>query len=411
LKKIYHLIKENKLEKIIENFFSLSILQVAVYGFKFLTIPYITRVVGLEKFGLIAYAAALSNFFIMFVDYGFHLSAVKELAKNKNDYHKVNIIFSKVFFSKIILLLLSSFVFLLLVFNINDLKSNYLVYMFSFLVVINNVIYPQWFFHGIEKMKFITILNILIQILYIYSIFTYIKSESDYIYVPMFLGISTLFIGLISISIIFFKYKVRIVKIDFYDIIQNLNESKYIFINQFFPYLYNNSAIIILGIYAPLSNVGLYSAAERIINVCTLLIKTLSKSFFPHLSHSFKTFKLFSRSIILTSIIMFILLNLFAKPIYNILYPDDFKNGIYLLYMMSAGLFFIALYDCFGTNGLIHINQEKLLMKNTMFASISSFIFSFFFIYYFYAYGAVASVLMGRLFMGCGAYYFYKKLT
>tara|TARA_B100000674_G_scaffold366416_1_gene309054 strand:+ start:12551 stop:13402 length:852 start_codon:yes stop_codon:yes gene_type:complete len=283
LKKIFYFIKENKLEKIIENFFSLSILQVAVYGFKFLTIPYITRVVGLEKFGLIAFAASLCNFFIIFVDYGFHLTAVKDLAKNNNDPNKVNIIFSKVFFSKLLLLFISALLFFSIIFTIPQLRTNYIIYLFSFFVVINNFIFPQWFFHGIEKMKFITLLNVFIQIIYIFSIFTFVKNQSDYIYVPMLLGLSTFIIGLISMYIIFKQYKVRFVKVTIHDIVQTLNDGKYIFINQFFPYLYKNSAVIILGIFSPLVSVGLYSAAERVVNVCTLLIKTLTKSFFPHL--------------------------------------------------------------------------------------------------------------------------------
>ena len=411
MKKIFYFIKENKLEKIIENFFSLSILQVAVYGFKFLTIPYITRVVGLEKFGLIAFAASLCNFFIIFVDYGFHLTAVKDLAKNNNDPNKVNIIFSKVFFSKLLLLFISALLFFSIIFTIPQLRTNYIIYLFSFFVVINNFIFPQWFFHGIEKMKFITLLNVFIQIIYIFSIFTFVKNQSDYIYVPMLLGLSTFIIGLISMYIIFKQYKVRFVKVTIHDIVQTLNDGKYIFINQFFPYLYKNSAVIILGIFSPLVSVGLYSAAGRVVDVCTLSIKTLTKSFFPHLSHSYGSFKIFSRTIISVSIFMLILLVLFSKTIFNVLYPSEFKEGINILYIMSTGLFFIALYDCFGTNGLIHKNKEKLLMKNTIVATFLSFILSWVLIYYFQALGAATSILIGRIIMGTGVFYFYKKIT
>ncbi len=411
MNKIYNLVKKNKLEKIIENFFSLSILQIAVYGFKLITIPYIARIIGLEKFGMIAFAASLCNFFIIFVDYGFHLSAVKDIAKNKDDLQKVNFIFTKVFFSKLVLLCFSTILFLLIIFSVPIFQSNYIVYIFSFFVVINNLIYPQWFFHGIEKMKFITILNVFIQILYLISIFTFIKTESDYIYIPMLLGISTFLIGIISMIIIFKQYNVRFVKVTINDIKNTLNDGKYIFVNQFFPYIYKHSAVIILGVFAPLTSVGLYSAAERVVNVCTLLIKALSKAFFPHLSHSYDSFKIFSRTIILTSIFMLILLVLSSKAIFNVLYPAEFKDGINLLYIMSTGLFFIALYDCFGTNGLIHKNKEKLLMKNTIFASSMGFILSWALIYYFQEFGAAASVLIGRAMMGIGVFYFYRKIT
>tara|TARA_B100000674_G_scaffold366416_1_gene309055 strand:+ start:13460 stop:13786 length:327 start_codon:yes stop_codon:yes gene_type:complete len=108
---------------------------------------------------------------------------------------------------------------------------------------------------------------------------------------------------------------------------------------------------------------------------------------------------------------MLILLVLFSKTIFNVLYPSEFKEGINILYIMSTGLFFIALYDCFGTNGLIHKNKEKLLMKNTIVATFLSFILSWVLIYYFQALGAATSILIGRIIMGTGVFYFYKKIT
>ena len=108
---------------------------------------------------------------------------------------------------------------------------------------------------------------------------------------------------------------------------------------------------------------------------------------------------------------MLILLVLSSKAIFNVLYPPEFKEAINILYIMSTGLFFIALYDCFGTNGLIHKNKEKLLMKNTIFSSSMGFILSWALIYYFQEFGAAISVLIGRAMMGIGVFYFYRKIT
>ena len=51
MRKIYNLVKKNNLEKVVENFFSLSALEIVTYGFKLITIPYIAKTIGLEKFG------------------------------------------------------------------------------------------------------------------------------------------------------------------------------------------------------------------------------------------------------------------------------------------------------------------------------------------------------------------------
>ena len=77
---------------------------------------------------------------------------------------------------------------------------------------------------------------------------------------------------------------------------------------------------------------------------------------------------------------------------------------------MSIGIFFIGLYDCYGTNGLIHVGEEKLLMKNTIFSSLIGFVLSIGLIYFLNEYGAAIGVVLGRLMMGVGVFYIYTKL-
>ena len=60
----YGIMIEKKEKRIlISNFKSLSLLQVANYILPLMTIPYLIRVIGIEKFGLLAFVAALVLFF------------------------------------------------------------------------------------------------------------------------------------------------------------------------------------------------------------------------------------------------------------------------------------------------------------------------------------------------------------
>ena len=43
------------------------------------------RVLGVEKFGLVAFAQALIQFFIIFTDFGFNLSATREIASRRDN--------------------------------------------------------------------------------------------------------------------------------------------------------------------------------------------------------------------------------------------------------------------------------------------------------------------------------------
>ena len=60
---------------------SLFTLKGAEYIISFITLPYLLRVLGPEKFGAIAFAQTIITYGNLLVDYGFNLTAPRDIAK------------------------------------------------------------------------------------------------------------------------------------------------------------------------------------------------------------------------------------------------------------------------------------------------------------------------------------------
>ena len=99
--------KSNDYSKILENFISLSLIRVADFILPLIALPYIISVIGVDKFGLIAFVTSVVTYFLNITQYGFSLSAVRDLSINQNNPNKTEDIFNSVFTTKLYLFLFS----------------------------------------------------------------------------------------------------------------------------------------------------------------------------------------------------------------------------------------------------------------------------------------------------------------
>ena len=161
INKIYSILGNREKKIVFNNFLSLTMLQGANYILPLLILPYLVRVLGAEKFGLVMFAQSFATFLMVFVDFGFNISGTREISLNRTNKGKISEIFISIIIIKIILIL-AAFGFLYFAVTFIDRFSiDPYVYLLSFGVVIGQALFPVWFFQGIEKMQFVTLINIL----------------------------------------------------------------------------------------------------------------------------------------------------------------------------------------------------------------------------------------------------------
>ena len=358
-------------KRLLSNFFSLSVLQGANYILPLITLPYLVRVLGPEKFGLIAFAQAFIQYFNILTDYGFNLSATREISIYRDNKEKVSEIFSSVIMIKLGLMIISLLILSVLVFTIPKFKNDWLIYFFTFGMVLGNVLFPVWFFQGMERMKYITFLNIMARLIFTISIFIFIRKMQDYIYVPLISSLGTITAGVLGLWVIYKNFKVNFTLPNLESIKYQLKEGWYIFISTVSISLYTTSNTFILGIFTNNTIVGYYAAAEKIIRAIQGLLSPISQTVYPHISKlaseskekalNFirKLVKVVGAGSFLVSSLIFI----FAAPIVNIVLGNQYQQSIIVLRILAFLPFIIGLSNIFGIQTMLTFNLKRAFSR------------------------------------------------
>ena len=358
-------------KRITTNILSLFSLQGFTYILPLITFPYLTRVLGPEKFGLIAFATAFIAYFQMFTAYGFDLSATREISINRDNEVQLSKIFSSVIFTKLLLMILCFLVLSLIILSIDSFRANWILYFFAFGMVVGNFLLPSWFFLGMEKMRYISILNICTSLIFTVSIFIFVRNPTDYLYVPLINSIGAIIIGIIAIRIVLKDFKIKIHIPSQEDIKTQLKNGWHIFISTVAISFYTTSNVFVLGIFASSTIVGYYSAAEKIIYVAVGLLGPISQSLYPHISSiankSKEDASNFIKKIIVYvgsfTFVISIILFFGAGLILNILAGNQFENSIIILRILSFIPFIVGLSNVFGVLFLIALGYANRVSR------------------------------------------------
>lgn len=365
-------LKSEEYRVLAENFFSLSALQMVGYILPLLTIPYLVRVLGADKYGLVNFAIAFAMYFQILTDYGFSLSATREISIHRENKHKISEIFSSVMIIKSCLMIVSLIVLFLIVFSFGKFSVDWKIYLMAFGLVIGNILFPTWFFQGMERMKYITILNILANVIFTLAIFILIKNPSDYLYVPLINSLGLIISGIISLGIIFKTFKIKFTIPPKNMIVDTFKESTQFFLSRASVSIYTSSNAFFLGLFTNNTAVGYYSAAEKLYSAAQGLYSPLGQVIYPYMSK--KENKTFYRKIFklttVSNIIFCILLFLCSGIIISILYGSNFQASIPVLMIFSIALLVVVPSQLLGYPFLAALGFQKYANGSVIIGSI-----------------------------------------
>jgi PST family polysaccharide transporter len=159
-------------------------------------------------------------------------------------------------------------------------------YLLYFGIILGNVMFPMWFFQGMENMKYITVFNIVAKSLSFIPFFIFIRKPEDYIYVPIFYSIGFVLAGIVSLFIVYFKMGMKWYFTSISQISSSLKDSSAYFLARASTSLFTTSNSFLLGLVCGNTMVGYYSAAEKLYQAYNQLLSPFTGVLFPHIAKS-----------------------------------------------------------------------------------------------------------------------------
>lgn len=401
--------------QIIKNLLSLTSAEVISKIIGLITAAYLGRVLKPEGFGILGFATAFVSYFLLMVNFGLDTYGTREIAKDQSIIPKLvnNILSIRLLFASLWFIILT--VVIVLIDKPIIIK---LVLIISGINLFVNALSINWVFLGIEKMWLIAIRQILTNLLSLVGIIIFVSSEK---YILIAAGV-TVFSGLINSVWLLGVFRKMYGKISFeidkIYIKKIISESLPLVVSSFMIAIYYNLDMVMLGYMKPGEDVGIYSAAYKIILVGIIPFTLILNSFFPSLSkiglknslefrNIMKQYSIlmFSSGIIVTAIIYFN-----ASTIIKIVFGNEYAKAAAPLSILALNLLVISINIFFG-NPLIAWGKQKQYSFAIAFGAVTNIVLNILLIPRYTYIGASLATLMAEVAVFVGVFYLFNRYT
>jgi O-antigen/teichoic acid export membrane protein len=264
---------------VVKNATFLFLLQGVNYLAPLLLIPVYINVLGLDQYGQIALWMAIIQFCYILTDFGFLSFATKEITDMSGDVKRISTFFSTVYCLKAFVFL---FVSMLLIIYVLFNPAPSIVVMSAIATIFCQCYQPVWFFHGIEKMKFVALYFSISKLLFLLIVIVFIDENSSWDNVIVFWFLSQL------IGCIILNYQYRVLGYSFSapllkDIKELFFSSLHFFVSRLSVASYTSLNVIILSSLSPNANLGLFAICDQVFKAGQAATSPITQALYPYM--------------------------------------------------------------------------------------------------------------------------------
>lgn len=387
-----------------ENVLWLTALQGLNYLLPLATIPYLIRVLGPKDYGVLSFSVTLSQYLVVLTDYGFNLSATRQIAVQREDRRQLEETISAVLTIKSALLLVSATLlasFVLLVPKYSSYSSALIV---AFLSVLGSVAFPVWLFQGLQDMRLVTILTAVGRLICTGAIFLTVHSSRDVLPATLWTVSGFPIAGFVAWFVIHHRYRLGLRIPSRRSIREALQSGFHVFISSMMSNALINGAVLVMGFTVPLPVLGTYAAIEKIAKAGAMGFAPLTQALYPrtaeHFAEGHKQGRMFvlrsGALVLLLGVVASLSLALGAKWILGLICGHGYIQYYPVVRILAIWLFLGVLNNVLGIQYLLGSGRYRAYSVSFTISTVGTFLLLFLLVPSHPYMGAALSVTLGE---------------
>ena len=365
-------------QRLIENIASLTVLQALNYAAPLITLPYLVRVLQPSHFGLLSFAQGIVLYFAFFTDFGFDFSQTRAIAAARHVPESLSRIFWSTIYAKAFLMSISAVVLTLLVAFTPVLRETPELYAVNFLYVVGTTFFPIWFFQGLERIKLAAAIFGVARLLTIPALILFVRHPQDYVIAGAIQASVEVTASLLAWPVILGRLKLTWYPPSVHEIAKTLKQGWPLFLSASAVQLSSSSTVVILGFVAGKTEVGYFSAADKLIKASIAALNPLAQALFPHITvaklrSSASALQLIRKAFFAVGTVaacVSVATVVLAGPVCHLIFGKSFDHSITVLRCLSPLPLLFGLASVFGTQTMLVFEMDALFAKVMLFSAV-----------------------------------------
>ena len=355
-----------------QNALALHLVQIGNLVVPLITLPYVSRVLGSDGFGLVAFSQSLSFLLGMVIGWGFDQWASREASVKRDDSGGLSALTAQIVGARLILSAAALVIAAVVYLTSNTTSGSPEFIAMAWLAAVATGFTPVWFFLGVERLRLPSSIALGVRVVAAALTFVLVQNSGDaWIVMALFTG-SAVVGALITTGMLFRRVNLRRPSVR--PALSAIRAGTALFAGIAGLSLYTSMNVVLLGFVGTRAEVAHFSAAERVIRAAIQLLQPITTAIYPRITYlessgnprrALRLLLIGAGVVLSIALVGAAVMFVFAPELVRLVYGDQFADAAGVLRVMSALLPFATMSYAAGT-WLMVKRQDARIMQITL---------------------------------------------